>query len=222
MERSGSRSADVFQTSCTRRSSDDVDPPRPTRLIACKVFRRAIEHLAIGERLPQVTVDYVDSNLHLRPVQLRMELMRRLTEAQAAEGHLVCLFGNCAPDIDELCRSRCALRPDYTHCYELFLGRRRFAELIDETAGTFFLEQDLIRNFEACCVKPLELHDPWLRKAYFKHYKRLLYIRQPNDSDLERELAALTELLELPLEVCDAEYSELEEQLLTLLEAGRR
>jgi hypothetical protein len=193
------------------------------RVVACGVFRPALDHLGLAQRFPGLLIDFVESNLHLEPERLRRELAHRLRAADPErEEPVVCLFGRCAPDIDDLSRSCAACRPPGEHCYEMLLGRQRYAELMQETAGTYFLEQDLIRHFTARCVEPLELDDSELKEAYFRHYKRALYVRQPADPDLGPELAKISDLLELKVEIRDADYSELEGHLLELLRSQGR
>ena len=102
-------------------------------------------------------------------------------------------------------------------CYEMFLGRQRFKQLLEEVTGTYFLEEGLISNFEDYCMKPLELQDEEMRRQCFQHYKRLLYVRQPSDPDLLSKASELAQFLGLSLEVDDADYSCLEEELLKLL-----
>ena len=103
------------------------------------------------------------------------------------------------------------------YCYEMLLGSERFRQLIQEMAGTYFAEKDLILNFEEYCVRPLELRDEEMRRHCFGQYQRLLYIRQPSDPNLVPQAGEVAEFLELPLEIKDADYSHLEKELIELL-----
>lgn len=91
---------------------------------------------------------------------------------------------------------------------------------MNETAGTYFLERDLILNFEEYCIEPLELHDEEMRKYCFEHYQRVLYVRQPRDPDLVSRAGKLAEFLQLSLEIRDADYSHLGRELVRLIEGG--
>jgi hypothetical protein len=99
----------------------------------------------------------------------------------------------------------------------MLLGTERFRCLIEEMAGTYFVEKELIINFEEYCVLPLELHDEEMRKYCFEHYKRLLYVRQPSDPNLIPQAGEVAEFLELSLDISDADYSHLEKKLIELL-----
>ena len=103
------------------------------------------------------------------------------------------------------------------YCYEMLLGSERFKQLIEEMAGTYFAEKDLILHFQEYCVRPLELQDEEMRKYCFEHYKRLLYVRQPSDPDLVVQAGEVADFLELSLDISDVEYSHLEKNLIELI-----
>ena len=99
----------------------------------------------------------------------------------------------------------------------MFLGSERFNRLLEEDAGTYFVEKELILNFRAYCIEPLELYDEEMREQCFKHYNRLLYVRQPSDPDLIAGVSEIAEFLGLSLEIQDADYSHLAKRLSELL-----
>jgi hypothetical protein len=105
------------------------------------------------------------------------------------------------------------------HCDEILLGHERFQEIIQEVTGTYFLERDLIVNFEQYCQKPLELDDAEIREAIFRHYRRLLYLRQPSDPDLMPRATKIADFLGLRLETTDVDYSFLDKQLDRLVQS---
>jgi len=86
-----------------------------------------------------------------------------------------------------------------------------------KTAGTYFLESELIDNFREYCLEPLELYDSEIRKSFFKHYKKLMYVRQPSDPDLKASAGKLAAFLNLSLEIIDADYSHLNKRLVHLI-----
>jgi hypothetical protein len=91
----------------------------------------------------------------------------------------------------------------------MLLGSDRFQSIFQESAGTFFLEQELLQDFEKSCVEPLELRDNEIRTYLFKDYKKLIYVRQPDDAELLTEAERVARFLGLPLEVRLANYSHL-------------
>jgi hypothetical protein len=189
-----------------------------TRIIACGAFRAALETLKLEQRHPDVHVTFLPSNLHVWPDKLKRRLSREVSKAQRNKERVLCLYGECFPGIDEFCERRGIIRAPVLYCYEMLLGSEQFYEILDETAGTFFLERELIVNFDECCVEPLELYDAEMRRSYFRHYKRLLYVRQPSDPDLVPRAMELAQFLSLSLEIRDADYLYLKDRLIELIE----
>ena len=187
------------------------------RIIACGVFKPAIEYLQLERRYPNLRLTYLPSKLHLKPQELKRWLLREITKAKKRNERIICLYGECFPDISDFFRQHGICKVPGAYCYEMLLGTERFKQLIDEIAGTYFLEEDLIINFEEYCMRPLELEDEEMRKQCFKHYKRLLYVRQPSDPDLLVTASKLANFLEVSLEIRDADYSHLEKSLIELL-----
>ncbi|MFC1964982.1 DUF1638 domain-containing protein [Chloroflexota bacterium] len=188
-----------------------------TRIIACGVFKPAVEYLQLESRYPNLRLTYLPSKLHLRPQELKERLLQEIVEAKKRNERIICLYGECFPDISDFCNQHEILRVPGAYCYEMLLGAERFKQIIDETAGTYFLEEDLIINFEEYCMRPLELEDEEIRKQCFEHYRRLLYVRQPSDPDLLTKASDLANFLEVSLEIRDADYSHLEKSLIELL-----
>jgi hypothetical protein len=189
-----------------------------TRIIACMVFKPALEHYNLKKRYPDLRVTYLPSHLHLEPQKLKNRLLKEINSAKKRNEKVICLYGECFPEIGDFCREHGAIKVPGDFCHEMLLGTERFRKFIDEMAGTYFAEKDLIQNFEEYCLLPLELYDNEMRKYYFEHYSRLLYVRQPSDPDLITQASKLAEFLELPLEVSDADYSHLEKKLMELLQ----
>ncbi|MFC2058179.1 DUF1638 domain-containing protein [Chloroflexota bacterium] len=192
-----------------------------TRIIACTVFKPALEYLQLRKRYPDLLITYLPSNLHLKPQELKKRLLKEIIAAKKSVERVICLYGDCFPDIDSFCEQHAVVRVPGHYCYEMFLGSERFTQLIDEMAGTYFAEKELIQNFEEYCVRPLELDDKDMRKYCFKQYRRLLYVRQPSDPNLTNQAGKVAEFLELSLDISDADYSHLEKKLTELLNLPR-
>lgn len=177
------------------------------RLIACGVFKPVFEYLEISSRYPGILISYLPSNLHLKPEMLKIALKQAVLDARRRGERPLIVYGNCFSGIDEFCRQFGVARLPGQTCYEMLLGNLLFESILTEFAGTFFVEQELLLNFDACCAEPLELADDDLRKIYFEHYRRLLYVRQPNDPDLTAKAKTIADFLNLALEIRDTDYS---------------
>lgn len=189
-----------------------------TRIIACTVFKPAIEYLQLESRYPNLRLTYLPPKLHLKPQALKKRLLNEINAAQKRNERVICLYGDCFPGIDDFCQQHGVIKVPGHYCYEMLLGTERFQRLIEEIAGTYFAERELILHFEEYCVRPLELYDEEMRKYCFEHYKRLLYVRQPSDPNLLISQAGeAAQFLELYLDISDADYSQLDKNLIELL-----
>lgn len=188
-----------------------------TRIIACKVFQPALEYLKLEEKYPNVRVTYLPPNLHLKLNELGKYLRNEIAVAKRRNERIVCLYGECFPNISDYCQRHGAIRVPGPYCWEMLLGTERYINLLDEDAGTYFMEKELIHNFREYCIEPLELDDEEMRQICFKHYHRLLYVRQPTDPDLVAKVNEIAEFLELSLLIQDADYSHLEKRINELL-----
>ncbi len=187
---------------------------RRVDILACGVFQPLLKRLQILRQAPGVNVTLLPSRLHLRPAELEARLRSETEKAQKRRSKIVCLYGDCFAGIGDFCQEQGAVKLPGCHCYEMLLGSDRFKKIYEESAGTFFLEQDLLKDFEKACAEPLELHDDEIRTYLFKDYNRLLYVRQPEDAGLLPEAERIARFLGLPLQVRLANYS----FLLTMLE----
>ncbi|MFC1826278.1 DUF1638 domain-containing protein [Thermodesulfobacteriota bacterium] len=184
------------------------------RIIACGVFRDALRQIEPQRFHQNVTVTYIDPYLHNYPQKLKEEILHQIHLAQKAGDEILCLYGKCYPELDDHLYEMGISRIPGAHCYEILLGSRRFRAIVDEEAGTYFIEKDLILNFPEYCIQSLELDDPSMRKSFFQHYTQLAYIRQPLDPDtVMPNVHNISRFLDLKPLVIDADYSELRANL---------
>lgn len=162
-------------------------------------------------------ITYLPSNLHLRPQGLKERLEEEIGYAREKGERVVVLYGECFPDMEEFCREEGVAKVPGSYCYEMLLGREQFKKLIEEIAGTYFAERDLVLNFQEYCVKPLELHDEDMRRYCFDNYTRLLFVQQPEDHDMVPKASEIAEFLGLSLDTSEADYSYLDRRLAELL-----
>ena len=130
-----------------------------TCIIACEVFRAAFNYLNLEDRYSHLCITYLPARLHLKPLELRKNLLREVKKARERCDRIICVYGDCFPEITNFCKRHKILKVRGFNCYEMFLGSKRFNKLLDEVTGTYFVEESIITNFDESCVKPLELHD---------------------------------------------------------------
>ena len=187
-------------------------------LIACGVFRSVLAYLKLEERHSTLHVTFLPSHLHLQPQALRNTLSKAINGTRKKNERTVCLYGSCFPDFEDFCDQHGVDKVPGHHCFQMLLGSERYEDIMKEMVGTYFLERDLILNFEKYCLEPLALREEEIKMALFKPYRRVIYIRQPADPDLVPKAEELARFLGLPLELRDAEYSYLDQELANLIE----
>ncbi len=151
-----------------------------------------------GQVKPRVEVVYLSSALHNRPEQIPAEVDRFLESLgnPMSAPRVVLGYADCGTGglLDSLIERRRAEgftinRLPGAHCYEFFSGSARFAELTEQSMGTFYLTDYLALHFESLVWTGLGLdRHPELRDMYFGNYDRVALISQSH-SDLVTERA---------------------------------
>lgn len=190
-----------------------------TALIICGALGREVKEI-VRKRDWDVDIYGVSALLHLYPSRIVDELRARLAELRPRYSNLVVVYGDCGttgklePVLEEFGASR--LRGP--HCYEMYAGGERFAQIAQQRPATFFLTDWLVRNFDRAVIRGLGLdRHPDLKEMLFGNYESLLFLRQvpiPRLADKAHEIARY---LGLPLEIDDVGLGELEERLAQLV-----
>jgi hypothetical protein len=93
---------------------------KTTRIIACGVFKPALEYLRIVRRYPNLRVTYLPPVLHTRPDKLKKQLNSRATSAKRRDERIICLYGDCFPDIHDYCEHQGIIKVPCMEPLELF------------------------------------------------------------------------------------------------------
>jgi hypothetical protein len=172
-------------------------------IIACSALRVQLEN-TLADMKVQAQTTYLEAGLHLRPQLLKEELIKAITLAYGQGAETKIVYGNCCPEIDQVCNRYGARRINAENCYQLYLGDL-YSNLIREQPGTYFLDHFLAENFENLVVKQLGMaRHPKLKSILFKHYKRLIYI-DVSGSGLTPEARSIADYLALPIEAVEGD-----------------
>lgn len=150
--------------------------------------------------------------LHNTPDGIPQAVETAVVAAQAAGEHVFVAYADCGTGglLDAMLQRYGVERLPGAHCYEFYAGSRAFAQLAEEELGTFYLTDFLVRHFERLVVQSLGIdRHPELIPEYFRHYRRLVYLRQANGTDASDEARAIAGRLGLSYQEVDTGYGEL-------------
>jgi len=90
--------------------------------------------------------------------------------------------------LDRVLKKYNAKRISGAHCNEYFAGSDVFEQLSEQELGTFYLTDYLVKNFHRIMIKGLGLDQhPELFDIYFEHYKKLVYLAQTENEQLQKD-----------------------------------
>ena len=193
-----------------------------TALVICGALGREVKDI-VDRRGWDVDIYGVSALLHLYPSRIVDELRVKLHDLRPRYEKLVVVYGDCGTTgkLEPLLEEVGASRLRGPHCYEMFAGEERFAEMMEARPGTFFLTDWLVRNFDRAVVRGLGLdRDPELKSMLFGNYEAVLFLRQVPNPRLAEKAKDIAAYLELPLEIEDVGLGELEERLAALVEGA--
>jgi len=196
----------------------------PVEIVACGALAGHIREIAARRGWP-VIVRPLPAALHNRPEQIKGHAERELATAQASNSRALIAYADCGSygALDELSTKAGLPRLPGLHCYDLYAGEARIAQLFAEEPGTYLLTDYLIRSFDRSVIKPLGLdRHPELWADYFSHYKRLIWLVQRATPELEEAAIRIAGQFSLPLTRIDTGTTGLEAALAPLIETPER
>ncbi len=204
-------------TERTSTTGSSTSSASSTEIIACGALAGHIRDIAARRGWP-VTVRPLPARLHNRPGKIPVYTERKLASAQAAGSHAVVAYADCGTygALDNV------QRLPGLHCYDVFAGPDRVAELLAEEPGTYLLTDYLVRTFDRTVLAGLGLdRHPELWNDYFGHYRRLVWLAQEPAPELEAAATRIADLFRLPLTRVTTGLSRLESALAELIEESQ-
>jgi len=171
-------------------------------VIGCGALAR--ELVTITRQLPNTEVACLPADLHNRPGGIPGAVRSRIADARAdGVDHIFVAYADCGTGglLDRVLVDERVERLPGAHCYEFYAGSGAFAQLADEELGTFYLTDFLVRNFDRLVWRGLGIdRHPELLADYFGNYKRVVYLAQTDDPELETAARGAAEQLGLVFE----------------------
>jgi Protein of unknown function (DUF1638) len=174
-----------------------------TLLIACGALARETLAVIAASGLPGVEVTCVSALLHNRPQRIPAAVREKIRENRERYARILVLYGDCGTggELDRVLAEEGVRRIEGPHCYAFYAGQGVFDALSEAEPGTFYLTDFLVRQFETLVIEGLGIdRHPELLPIYFGNYRRLVYLAQTEDAELQAAARAAAERLGLAYE----------------------
>ncbi len=160
------------------------------RIIACGALAREILAVIRTNGLDHIDLTCLPAILHNRPEKIAVAIDQAIVEARRQGiGQIYIAYAECGTggELDRVCLKHGVERIAGPHCFSFYFGNEAFGQREDDDIYTFFLTDFLARQFRAFVITPLGLdRHPELLESYFGHYKKVVYLVQQEDPELDR------------------------------------
>ncbi len=187
-----------------------------TLIIACGALSHEIVALIRANGWDNFRVQCLPAELHNRPGEIPGAVREKIRALRDGYDHVFVAYADCGTGgrLDAVLAEEGIERLPGAHCYEFFAGCAVFSALSEEEPGTFYLTDFLARHFDRLIIHGMGLdRHPQLQSMLFGNYRRLVYLAQREDPELERRAREAAERLGLAYEYRYTGYGELGESL---------
>jgi hypothetical protein len=172
-------------------------------VIACGALAREIGAVIEANGLDHITLTCLPAIWHNRPEKIAPGVRALIRENRGRYDKVAVAFAECGTqgELDRVCREEGVDRIRGPHCYAFYSGTEAFLARGDADMDAFFLTDFIARQFDSFVIEPLGLdRHPELRDAYFGNYRRLVYLAQTEDEELEKKARQAADRLGLAYE----------------------
>jgi hypothetical protein len=189
-----------------------VQSPLRTLVIACGALSREIMALKRANGWSALDVTCLPPELHNRPEKIPAAVQAAIRAGRARYERMFVAYADCGTGgaLDRVLAEERVERLPGAHCYEFFATSVQFAALADAEPGTFYLTDFLVRHFQRLVIAGLGIdRHPQLAGEYFRHYRRVVYLAQAADAQLDSRARAIADQLGLAYEQRLSGYGDL-------------
>ncbi len=182
-------------------------------VIACGALAWEIMAMIRANGWDAIEVQCLPAGWHNTPDKIPEGVREKIREARGEFDHIFVAYGDCGTGgmLDKVLEEEGAERVGGAHCYQFFAGEEEFLALHDAEPGTFYLTDYLAKHFDTLILKGMGVdRHPELESMYFRNYKRLIYLAQTQDKEIEATARAAADRLGLAFEMRFTGYGGLE------------
>jgi hypothetical protein len=174
-----------------------------TLLIACGALAREILALREAGGWDRLSVECLPAHYHNTPEAIAPAVQSKIRENRGRYGRIFVVYGDCGTGgaLDRVLAEEGVERMPGPHCYEFYAGAAPYAAMMEAELGTFFLTDYMVRHFDRLIIEGLWLdRHPELLGQYFGNYRKLVYLAQTEDAELQEKAKAAAARLGLAYE----------------------
>jgi Protein of unknown function (DUF1638) len=181
-------------------------------VLACGAIAREVLAVIELNGWTHVDVRCLPAKLHSTPERIPATVDAKLTELEDRYERVFVAYADCgtAGGLDHVLNRHEVERLPGAHCYGFLAGNDAWEAMQEEEPATFYLTDFLARHFDALVVRALKLDvHPELLPLVFGNYRRLVYLAQTDDRELDRKAETAAAFLGLEYERRRTGYGEL-------------
>ena len=196
-------------------------PSSRVLILACGAIAREVLAVISLNGWTHVDVRCLPAKLHSTPAEIPAAVDAKLTELAGQYDRVFVAYADCGTGgrLDHVLNHHQVERLPGAHCYGFLAGNAEWDALHEDEPATFYLTDFLARHFDALVVRGLKLDThPELLPLVFGNYRRLLYLAQTDDAELDRRAEEAAAFLGLEYERRRTGYGELVPSLTRFVE----
>ncbi len=158
-------------------------------VIACGALSHDLVRVKKLNGWDHMDIQCLPADYHNKPQLIPDAVEQKITQNRHEYETIYVGYSDCGTGglLDNVLAKHGVERLPGAHCYEMFAGTPVFSEIAEAELGTFYLTDYLARHFKRLIVKGMGLdRHPELMSMYFGNYKRVVYLAQLDDEELDQ------------------------------------
>ena len=159
-------------------------------VIACGALAHELVRVKSLNHWDHVDIQCLPAELHNHPQKIPQAVREKIRDNRAHYEKLFVAYSDCGTGglLDKMLQEEEVERLPGAHCYEMFAGQEKFRQLHESEPGTFYLTDFLAAHFDRLVIRGLSLDKyPELKEQFFGNYKKLVYLSQKEDAEVEKK-----------------------------------
>ena len=193
-------------------SFDGAAPDARVVVLACGAIAREVLAVIELNGWTHVDVRCLPAKLHSTPDRIPAAVDAKLTELEERYDRVFVAYADCGTGgaLDLVLNHHKVERLPGAHCYGFLAGNDVWDAIHEDDPATFYLTDFLARHFDSLVVRALKLDThPELLPLMFGNYRRLVFLAQTDDPELDRRAENAASFLGLRYERRRTGYGEL-------------